>query len=124
GVALVAWTGWLRLDPLIAIVVGLNITREAWHLMRESVDGLMDRSLDRDAIARAGRVLAGFKPRGVAFEGLRTRRAGASAFVQVVVRVPGDWTVRDGHALLDEIEAALVAELPGVEVTTHLEPMA
>jgi len=105
-------------------VVGLNITREAWHLMRESVDGLMDRSLDRDAIARAGRVLAGFKPRGVAFEGLRTRRAGASAFVQVVVRVPGDWTVRDGHALLDEIEAALVAELPGVEVTTHLEPMA
>ena len=124
GVGLVAWTGWLRLDPLIAIAVGLNITREALSLLRESVDGLMDRSLDRDAIARVGRVLSGFKPRGVAFEGLRTRRAGASAFVQVVVRVPGDWTVRDGHALLDEIEAALAVELPGVEVTTHLEPMA
>lgn len=48
GVALVAITGWLRLDPLIAIAVGLNITREAWHLLQESVDGLMDRSLDRE----------------------------------------------------------------------------
>jgi hypothetical protein len=68
GVALVAWTGWLRLDPLIAIVVGLNITREAWHLMRESVDGLMDRSLDREPSPGRGGA-RGFKPRGVAFEG-------------------------------------------------------
>ena len=123
GVALVAWTGWLRLDPLIAIAVGLNITREAWHLLRESVDGLMDRSLDGAELVRARAVLESFHARGVAFTGLRTRRAGASAFLQVVVLVPGDWQVRAGHALLDEIESALVAALPGVEVTTHLEPL-
>ena len=123
AVALVAWTGWLRLDPLIAIAVGLHITFEAWHLLRESVDGLMDRSLDGEAVTRARTVLESFHRRGVAFRGLRTRRAGAVAFLQVVVLVPGDWSVRQGHDLLDEIEADLGAALPGIEVTTHLEPL-
>ena len=51
GVGLVALTGWLILDPLIAIAVGVNITREAVRLVRESVDGLMDRSLEPEALA-------------------------------------------------------------------------
>ncbi len=123
AVALVAWTGWLRLDPLIAIAVGLHITFEAWHLLRESVDGLMDRSLDSASVARARTVLESFHPLGVAFRGLRTRRAGAGAFLQVVVLVPGDWTVCRGHEVLDQIEADLAAALPGIEVTTHLEPL-
>jgi cation diffusion facilitator family transporter len=123
SVALVAWTGWLRLDPLIAIAVGLHITFEASHLLRESVDGLMDRSLDSASVARARAVLESFHPLGVAFCGLRTRRAGAGAFLQVVVLVPGDWTVRRGHDLLDRIEADLNAALPGIEVSTHLEPL-
>lgn len=123
GVALVAWTGWLRLDPLIAMAVGLNITWEAWHLLRESVDGLMDHGVDTDTEARVQRVLAAFEPRGAAFPRLRSRRAGAATFLQVVVQVPGEWTVRQGHALLDEVEAALQAELPAMDVTTHLEPL-
>lgn len=123
GVALVALTGWLILDPLIAIAVGLNITREAWHLLRESVDGLMDRSLSPDTLAQIEAALNSFGPRGVAYRTLRTRRAGASAFVQVVILVPGDWTVRQGHAILDQIEAALTSAVPGLDVTTHLEPL-
>lgn len=123
GVGLVAVTGWLVLDPLIAIAVGLNITREAWHLIRESVDGLMDRSLSPEVLAQIEGALKGFGARGVAYRDLRTRRAGASAFVQVVILVPGDWTVRQGHAILDQIEAALTSAVPGLEVTTHLEPL-
>lgn len=123
AVAAVAWTGWLWLDPLIAMAVGLNICREAWSLLRESVDGLMDRSLDRAALVRLQGALDGFASRGVAFRGLRSRRAGAASFVQVVVLVPGHWSVRQGHDLLDEVEAALEAVLPGVEVSTHLEPL-
>ncbi len=123
GVGLVALTGWLILDPLIAIAVGLNITREAVRLVRESVDGLMDRSLEPEALARAEAVLEGFRARGVSYRNLRTRRAGVSAFVQLTVLVPGEWTVREGHSLLDEIESALAGVLPGTEVTTHLEPL-
>ena len=123
GVSLVAWTGWLMLDPLIAILGGLHIAWEAVGLLRESVDGLMDRSLDADSVARARAVLDAYQARGVHYQGLRTRQAGASSFLQVVVLVPGDWSVRHGHALLDEIEAALETAIPGLEVTTHLEPL-
>ena len=123
GVGLVALTGWLILDPLIAIAVGVNITREAVRLVRESVDGLMDRSLEPEALARAEAVLEDFRARGVSYRNLRTRRAGVSAFVQLTVLVPGEWTVREGHSLLDEIESALAGVLPGTEVTTHLEPL-
>ena len=123
GVALVAWTGWLRIDPLIAIAVGLHISWEGWGLLRESVDGLMDRSLDASSVARAQAVLDGYLPRGVAYRALRTRRAGRSSFLQVVVLVPGDWSVMEGHALLDEIEMALEQAIPGLEVSTHLEPL-
>lgn len=123
GVALVAWTGWLQLDPAIAIAVGLHIAWEAVSLLRESVDGLMDRSLDVGSVARAQAVLDAYQTRGVHYRGLRTRRAGASSFLQVVVMVPGDWSVRRGHELLDEIEAALETAIPGLEVSTHLEPL-
>ena len=123
GVALVAWTGWLRVDPLIAMAVGLHIAREGWMLLKESVDGLMDRSLDAPSVARACAVLDGFLSRGVAYRALRTRRAGRSSFLQVVVLVPGDWSVMEGHALLDEIESALEEAIPGLEVSTHLEPL-
>ncbi len=123
GVALVALTGWLVLDPLIALAVGLHIAWEARALLKESVDGLMDRSLDPLSVSRAESVLGGFRGRGVDFAHLRTRRAGASSFLQVVVLVPGDWTVRRGHDLLDEVEQALGQALPGTEVTTHLEPL-
>lgn len=123
GVALVALTGWLVLDPLIAMAVGLHIAWEARALLKESVDGLMDRSLDPLSVSRAETVLSGFRTRGVGFDKLRTRRAGASSFLQVVVLVPGEWTVRQGHDLLDELEQALEEALPGTEVTTHLEPL-
>lgn len=123
GVALVAWTGWLRLDPLIAMAVGAHIAREAWSLLRESVDGLMDRSLDAASMARVHAALDAYLERGVRYAGLRTRQAGASSFLQVVVQVPGDWTVQHGHALLDEIEADLTAAIPGLDVTTHLAPL-
>ena len=96
---------------------------EAVGLLRESVDGLMDRSLDTDSVARVQGVLDAYQARGVRYRGLRTRRAGASSFLQVVVLVPGDWSVRQGHDLLDEIEAELESAIPGLEVSTHLEPL-
>jgi cation diffusion facilitator family transporter len=123
AVALVAFTGWLRLDPIIAAAVGIQILVEAWHLLREAVDGLMDRCMDPVSVERIEIVFDRFRMRGISFAELRTRRAGAASFVQVKVRVPGDWSVRAAHGCLDDIESSLVAVLPGLEVTTHLEPL-
>jgi cation diffusion facilitator family transporter len=123
GVAAVALTGWLVLDPLIAIAVGLNILVEGARLMRLSVDGLMDRSLAPELIAGLAAALDAFEARGVAWSDLRTRRAGSQAWIDVVLRVPGHWTVEASHALADEIEAGLAALVPGARVITHVEPL-
>lgn len=122
GLGLVAVTGVTFLDALLALLVAANIVREAVSLLRRAADGLMDRALPADEHRVVEDVLRSFDPRGVAFDALRTRRAGHQRFVAVDVLVPGEWTVERGHAVLDEIEAALGARLDGLTVVTHLAP--
>ena len=123
GVAAVALTGWLILDPLIAIAVGLNILLEGARMLRASVDGLMDRSLGAAELERLRAALDSLAARGIAWRGLRTRRAGSHAWIDVVVLVPGDWTVDAGHAVADEVEAMLAAIVEQATVLTHIEPI-
>lgn len=122
GVGLVAVTGWDVLDPVVAIAVALNIVVTGAKLMGQSADGLMDSSLsaaEHDAIVET---VCQFESDQVGFHAIQTRRAGRQRFVTMHVLVPGQWTVQQGHDLLEEIERALDERLPDVHVLTHLEP--
>jgi cation diffusion facilitator family transporter len=122
GILAVHFTGWHRLDPIIAIVVAANIVRIGAQLLRRSVLGLMDRALpaaEQDAIKE---VLSRYDRRDIHFHALRTRRAGARSFVSMHVLVPGNWTVQRGHDALEEIERDVRTAVPGSSVFTHLEP--
>jgi cation diffusion facilitator family transporter len=123
GVGLVALTGWLRLDPIVAFLVGCNILWTGWHLVRRSVDGLMDHTMSDTDNARVATVLGEYASDDVAFHGVRTREAGAAKHVTMHVLVPGAWTVQQGHDLLEEVEGALRQEFDLMEVVTHLEPI-
>lgn len=123
GVGLVWITGWLWLDPAIALLVAANIVWTGWHLMRRSADGLMDGSLPPEKLAEIEGVLARYRQQGLVFHALRTRQAGNRAFVMVHVLVPGDWTVRQAHDWAERIEAELRDVLGHAHVTTHLEPV-
>ena len=122
GVALVWLTGWLWLDPTIAMVVAANILWTGWHLMRRSAAGLMDASLPGPELARIEDVLSKYRAQGLQFHALRTRQAGTRAFVTLHVLVPGAWTVQQAHDWSERIEADLREAVPGAHVTTHLEP--
>ena len=122
GVALVSATGWLWLDAVVAIAVGLHILAEGWHLIRASAHGLMDAGLEKDDLAAVQATLNQLATAEIGFINLRTRRAGAQNFVYLDVRVPGQWTVAATHRELDRIERALAAALPGTVVFTHAEP--
>jgi len=123
GVGLVAMTGWLRLDPIVAFLVGCNILWTGWHLVRRSIAGLMDHTMSETDNARLITVLRRYASDEVSFHGVRTREAGAEKHVSMHVLVPGAWTVQRGHDLLEDVEDAVRGEFERVEVDTHLEPI-
>jgi divalent metal cation (Fe/Co/Zn/Cd) transporter len=67
-------------------------------------------------------VLDSYTQRGIQYNGLRTRQSGAQQYVSFQVIVPGEWTVQQGHDLLEEIEIHLHRVLPNATVLTHMEP--
>lgn len=122
GVALVALTGILWLDPLLAAVTALNILFSGWRLMRESVGGLMDEAVPPERLSRIRTIVATQAEGAIEAHDLRTRHSGRYTFVEFHLVVPGDMTVTDAHAICDRIEAALKAELPNAVITIHVEP--
>lgn len=123
GVIAVAMTGWERLDPIIGLVVAVNIVVTGVSLIRNSAGGLMDRALSSDEVARIDAVLSHHRSEHVEFHALRTRRAGRRAFVSLHVPVPGEWSVKRGHDLVERLEADLRDELKTATIFTHLEPI-
>jgi cation diffusion facilitator family transporter len=122
GLVIVHFTGWLILDPLIAIGVAINIIWAGWRLLRETGSGLLDAALSQADLAIIDEVLQEHQQAGIQFHALRTRLAGSRRFVTMHVLVPGEWTVQKGHDLCDRIELDIAKVLPGTHTITHLEP--
>ena len=126
GVGLVAITGWVPLDSLVAIGVAINILWTGYGLVHHALDGLMDHALPKaevESVKGVLRTIAAEHPGGdLEFHALQTREAGRERFVSMHVLVPGDWTVTQGHDLLEHVEEAVIAVLPDAHVHTHLEP--
>ena len=117
-------TGVERLDPLIALVVAVNIVRTGIHLIRTSVDGLLDRALPETDQTQIRRVIERELGADATYHALRTRKAGAQRFVEFHLLLPGYLTgVQRAHVLTGRIEAAIAAAFPGTETTIHVEPI-
>ncbi|MBN1267828.1 MAG: cation transporter [Anaerolineales bacterium] len=123
GVAAVALTGWQILDPIIAILVALNILRTGWDLLRRTISGLMDTTLPQEEIETIEVILNTYKAQGVLYHALRTRQAGRRRFVSMHILAPGEWTIQQGHHLLEDIESKIRSAIPGIIVFTHIEPL-
>ena len=123
GVGAVAFTGWERLDPIIAILVAVNIVWSGVRIIRKSAFGLMDTALSVEEQNTIQKTLEHYLQSGVQYHALRTRQSGVRKFVSLHVLVPGEWTVHRSHQLLENIEADIRNVIPGVTVFTHLESL-
>jgi len=124
GVALVFATGWLLLDPLIALAVAAYIIWTGVGLMRRSVSGLLDAAISPDDQGAITKLFDEYSRRyGISFHALRTRQAGARRFVSFHLLVPDAWTVAQAHQLSEEIEARIRERVPSASVDTHIEPI-
>jgi len=114
--------GWQILDSLIAIVVGLHIVITGVDLLRRSIDGLMDAALSPDEIQKTEDIIRAGLTAGTSFHALRTRKAGATRFVEFHLTMPGETSVRESHALCDRLEVSITSHLAKASVTIHVEP--
>jgi len=124
GLLAIAATGWLWLDPVIAIAVAGNVAREGFSLVRRSADGLMDRAVDPQTQQQIDEVLAGFvHPNTLRFDHINSRRAGQRLFVDLHMHMPPNWSLQRAAALRTSVEQALMAAVPGLRATIQLLPM-
>lgn len=124
GIILVEITGWLIIDPIIAILVAFNIIYSGYKLIARSARELMDASMPEDELAIVINYLDSLKGRQIEYHSLLTRMSGQRRFISLHLLVPGEWSVKLGHDYADEIEEAIIAMFRGpVTVSTHIEPV-
>ena len=124
GVGLVFITGWLVLDPLIALAVGVHIIWIGLGLVRRSVSGLLDAAIPPADLGEINKLFAEYSRRyGVSFHALRTRQAGARRFVTFHLLVPDAWSVKRAHQLSEELESRIRSLVPQASLLTHIEPI-
>jgi len=122
GVALVAVTGWLVLDSIIAGLVALHILWWGWVLMMRSFGGLMDEAVSKDLLEKIRQAISTEAEGALEAHDLRTRHAGRVTFIEFHLVVPGTMSVADSHAICDRVEEALKADVPDAIITIHVEP--
>lgn len=122
GLGLALATGWAVLDPLLALLVGVNILREGWLVIAASVNGLMDTAAPEEDRARVEEIIHRTANGAMQVHGLKTRRAGRALFVEFHMVVDGAMTVRAAHDICDRVESALRAAIPDVQPVIHVEP--
>ena len=115
-------TGWTFLDPLLAVIVALNILWQGWHVIGSSLGGLMDRAVDPATALHIRDIISANSKGAMEVHDLKTRIAGRATFIEFHLIVDGDMPVRESHVICDRIEDALRAEIPSVRVTIHVEP--
>ena len=123
GIALVALTDWLWLDPMVAFAVGINILWTGYKLLKESLSSLLSESLPKEEHAELDARLAELEDEfDVLFTSRRTIASGRQRLVYLTMDVPGEWTVLAAHDIADRIEDNIDELFPGAEVFIHVEP--
>jgi cation diffusion facilitator family transporter len=122
GILFVAVTGWLPLDPIVALLVAANIIWTGVRLLHQTASALLDTALIKEDLQGIDAILDTYRWQGILFHAQRSRQAGSRRFISFHVLVPGNWTVQKGHSVCESIELAIREAFPETTVFTHLEP--
>jgi cation diffusion facilitator family transporter len=115
-------TGFAILDPLLAILVAINILYQGWQVISSSLSGLMDKAVPTEENMRIREIISVNSKGALEVHDLKTRIAGRATFIEFHLIVDSRMTVRESHVICDRIEDALKAEIPSVRVIIHVEP--
>lgn len=122
GLLAIELTGMMFIDPLIALLVALIITRAAYNLTRKSLGDLTDVKLPDEEEQLIIQIIKEKYPEIICYHKLRSRKSGALRFVDFHIVVDKEMTVEKAHLICDHLEKGISAALPNVHVLIHVEP--
>ena len=124
GVGLVFLTGWLRLDPLVALGVAAHIVWTGLRLMRRSWRGLLDAAIPTEDTGEVTKLFAEYSKRyGVSFHALRRGKPASAVSFPSTFSCPTRGASRRPHRLSEEIEERIRSLVPNASIFTHIEPI-
>ena len=124
GIVLVKLSGWIILDPIIAILVALNIIYIGYKLIGKSADGLMDKKIPEEDMKKITDYLDGLKDAEIHYHSLLTRESGQRRFISMHLLLPGAWSVKEAHDQAEIIEQHIEKMFQeSTTVTSHIEPL-
>lgn len=123
GILIISVTNIQIFDPIIALLVALNIVFSGIRILKQSALGFMDTALADEDMVIITEILDSYCKGSIAYHGLRSRQSASRRFLSFHVLVPGHWSVRRGHDLLEKIEKDIRSKFDKMTVTTHLEPL-
>ncbi|MEZ2130499.1 MULTISPECIES: CDF family cation efflux transporter EmfA [unclassified Sinorhizobium] len=122
GLLLGLATGYAIFDPILAILVAVNILYQGWKVISHSIGGLMDQAVDPAEEEAIKQAIATHANGSIGVHDLKTRKAASVTFVDFHLVVPAAMSVRQAHDICDRLEDAIRAIHPGAEITIHVEP--
>lgn len=123
AVFLVQMTGFLILDPLVAIAVALNILFTAITLIKRSVSGFLDESLDKKDLKIISKIFQKYEKKDIKFHSIKSRQSAQKKFLSFHILLPNNWSIKKSHDLVDKIEKEIKKNLGEIEINSHLEPV-
>jgi len=122
GLLLALATGYAILDPVMAIIVAINILFQGWKVISHSISGLMDHAVSAEEEASIKAAIAAHAEGALNVHHLRSRQAGRATFIAFDLVVPSTMTVGEAHDICDRLEDAIQAAHPGAQCVIHVEP--
>jgi cation diffusion facilitator family transporter len=123
GLLMVKITGWVILDPIIAVLMAFNIVVTGIKLIMRSVSGLMDEALPEDQLKAVKKILNKYKSKRIIYHSLYTRKAASKNFIFLHLLMPADWHISRGHEITKKIEGEIKCLLSESDVFIHIEPL-
>jgi cation diffusion facilitator family transporter len=122
GLGLVALTGWRLFDPILALGVACYILFVGWRLVHSSLSSLLDEAAPAEVQNRIRALVKAHAEGAIEAHDFRTRNSGRLTFIEFHLIVPSRTTVEAAHVICDRLEKIIERDLPGSEVTIHVEP--
>lgn len=123
ALALEKWLFATNADPIISILISLNIIASAVRVGRDAAAQLMDKTLPEETLNAINRTIHAHEPTVRGYHKLRTRRVGAEKYIDFHVEIDRAASFETAHELTEDIIRDLQTAIPGAHVIVHSDPV-